>query len=340
MNNYENSLWNPSFSHVYIEEAIASHPRTIKILSQLKNTSIIVISHYKDVFCKKNQQFTAQKGSPQLILAAKKENYLYKGSPLCDDFGNADFYYSSDIMNCPYQCEYCYLQGLYPSANLVVFVNLEDTFHELEIQLAKKPLYVCISYDTDMLALESLTGFVSDWVGFASTHPSLTIELRTKSVNFVKISNFNAPGNLILAWSISPEPIIKSYEHHTPSLNARLKSMKHAMDKGWKVRLCIDPMIHISDWKAVYFEMFKEVQNVISIENLYDYSIGVFRVPKDNLKIMRGINTESSLLAYPFTLSASGWSYHDAQKEIMTGYMKGLLVSNHNQITNKNTSFV
>ena len=35
-------------------------------------------------------------------------------------------------MNCVFDCEYCYLKGMYPSANLVVFVNLEDIFAEVE----------------------------------------------------------------------------------------------------------------------------------------------------------------------------------------------------------------
>ena len=74
-------------------------------------------------------------------------------------------------MNCVYNCEYyCYLKGMYPSGNIVVFVNLEDIFAELEEILQKHPVYLCVSYDSDLMALEDLTGFVESWLGFVHSH--------------------------------------------------------------------------------------------------------------------------------------------------------------------------
>lgn len=55
------------------------------------------------------------------------------------------------MMNCIFDCEYCYLKGMYPSGNLVVFVNLEDIFAELEALLAQKSIYLCVSYDADLV---------------------------------------------------------------------------------------------------------------------------------------------------------------------------------------------
>ncbi len=70
-------------------------------------------------------------------------------------------------MNCIFDCAYCYLKGMYPSANIVVFVNLEeDIFAEVERVLENHPLYLCVSYDTDLLALEPLIGFCAGMVCF------------------------------------------------------------------------------------------------------------------------------------------------------------------------------
>jgi hypothetical protein len=96
----------------------------------------------------------------------------------------------------------------------VVFVNLEDTFREIEQQLSERPVYLCILYDADLLAMENLT------------------------------------------------------------------------------------------------------------ELLFDISIGVFRVPKDNLKIMRRIHADSSMPAYPFSLTDQGWSYPENESKEMTDFMK------------------
>ena len=37
------------------------------------------------------------------------------------------------MFNCIYDCDYCYLQGMYPSANIVVFVNHEDFFDAVDM---------------------------------------------------------------------------------------------------------------------------------------------------------------------------------------------------------------
>ncbi len=323
MSSSESFLHNPNraFSHVYIEEAVLVHPVTQRILSRIATPSIIRIRHYKDVFCRKNQAFDVQRNAPLLIIARKTDSFLYKGSPMCDPFGHADFFYTSDVMNCIYQCEYCYLQGLYPSANLVVFVNLEDTFCELEKRLRDSRINVSISYDTDLLGLEPLTGFVKDWVDFATAHPDAVIELRTKSANFSWIAAMPPPPNFILAWSLSPEQIANSFEKRVPPLAARLCSMKQAIGKGWKVRLCVDPMIHVEDWEDVYDTFSHTVREALPVERLYDISIGVFRVPKDSLKTMRAVQSHSKLLAYPFSLTETGWSYADGQKQEMARFL-------------------
>ena len=52
------------------------------------------------------------------------------------------FDYTSCMMNCVFDCEYCYLKGMYPSGNVVLFVNLDDIFDEVYKLLQKHP---CIS---------------------------------------------------------------------------------------------------------------------------------------------------------------------------------------------------
>lgn len=150
------------FSHIYVEAAVRNHPRTQRILQQFLKAQVISITHYKDVFCRKGQQVHLQHGSKALIIARKDGQLLYEGAEVCQSFGNEYFYYTSCVMNCIYDCEYCYLKGMYPSGNLVIFINIEDIFAELETLLAKHPVYLCVSYDTDLLALENIAGFVKN----------------------------------------------------------------------------------------------------------------------------------------------------------------------------------
>lgn len=160
MKSLRNDYYNPFFSHIYVEKAVRNHPRTKRILQNFPRASVILIDHYKDVFCRKGQNFILQQCSQNLILAAKQGNLIYPGAPVCQSFGNENFYYTSCVMNCVYDCEYCYLKGMYPSGNMVVFVNLEDIFREVRKLLEERAVYLCISYDTDLLAMEPITGYV------------------------------------------------------------------------------------------------------------------------------------------------------------------------------------
>ena len=93
------------------------------VLSKFKNNQVINIEKYTEILNRNQQDFKLQKLSPKLILAVKKDGFIYKGSDVLPSFGHNHFYYNSVIQNCIYDCDYCYLQGMYNSANIVVFVK-------------------------------------------------------------------------------------------------------------------------------------------------------------------------------------------------------------------------
>lgn len=325
MNFYKKDLLNNAFSHLYIENEIKNHPMLTKILSTFSDAKCITINHYKDVFCRAKQDYLLQKNCPKLILAKKDRNLIYEGAAVCQNFGNKHFYYTSCVMNCIYDCEYCYLQGMYSSANLVVFINLEDIFEEVKKLLEIHPVYLCISYDTDLLALEGILGYVREWIAFAKCHLELTIEIRTKSANFHAIKDIAPSPNVILAWTLSPDIITNNFEHNTPPLQSRLKAITEAMTNGYQVRLCFDPMLYVYDFYAIYKEFISEVFSVINYEQLFDVSIGVFRVSNDYLKRMRKQRLFSSIVQYPYEQTNGVSHYGNEKTKEMITFMKELI---------------
>ncbi|MBQ9066195.1 MAG: radical SAM protein [Clostridia bacterium] len=308
------------WSHVYVEREVAGTPECEAILKKLPDATVIPIDHYKDVFNRRKQQYAVQHRSQALILAAKHGTLVYEGSPNCQDFGNAHFYYTSCLMNCPFDCEYCYLKGMYPSVNLVLFLNLTDIFQEVESLLQQYPVYLCISYDTDLLALERLTGMVQRWISFADSHPDLTIEVRTKSAysgRFCKEDLLVDHSNVIFAYTLSPDPVIRNCEHGTASLNARLQAARSRMEEGYPVRLCFDPMILLPDWKTRYHDMVETVRNEIDLSAVKDISIGTFRIAPDYLKALRRAQPESAVVQYPFVTEHGVCSYGAARSQEM-----------------------
>ncbi|MEY8000648.1 radical SAM protein [Clostridium sp. Mt-5] len=328
MKNWCNSLSSSRFSHIYVENRIFEDENTKAILSKLKSSKIIRVGHYKDVFCRHNQNFLVQKKSPKLILAHDDGNLIYKGAKVCDDFGNKYFYYTSSIINCLYNCEYCYLQGMYSSANAVIFVNIQDVFYQLNCILKKHPVYICISYDTDIMAFEGITGFLNKWLEFAEKKNDLKIEVRTKSSNFKSIEDVAPLDNVVLAWTISPDEIARKYETGAPELNSRLKSAKSALEKGWKVRICFDPILYVENWDKYYKKCIEETFEIIPVEKVQDISIGVFRISKSYFKNMIRSNPDSSLLSYPFKTLDGVCTYDEAHHRKMVDFVYNI-VSNY-----------
>ncbi len=293
------------FNHIYIEEGAHNYPLTAKLLNKNTNATKIEIKNYKHIFNRPNQNFQEQKESMKLILAVKKENYYYAGSKVVNNYGYEKFYYNTMILNCVYNCEYCYLQGMFNSGNIVIFVNIEDFFRETEKLLADIPIYLCISYETDLLAFEDLVPYTSLWIEFARTHSNLLLEIRTKSNQYKMIRNLQPTQNVILAWTISPDEIIKKYESKTPTLDRRLNDIQTALIDGWKVRICFDPILHVKNWKQIYKEFIDKTFSMIQAEKIWDISIGTFRINADYLKKMKKMRTNSDILYYPFLREGS-----------------------------------
>jgi spore photoproduct lyase len=296
------------FHHVYVERKLRGQYDVTGIFDKLSGSRVVWINHYKDIFNRKGQSLAFQKKSPALILAKKEGKLVYNGSKECQSFGNEHFYYTSCIMNCLFDCEYCYLQGMYPSADVVLFMNLDDIFHEVDELLREHGVYLCISYDTDLVALENITGYCRRWIEYAKNRVGLTIELRTKaelSDSFIRMLDEKECENIIFAFTLSTDMIQLSYEHNTSSIQSRIASIMRASQKGLNVRVCFDPLLtyaDLSELKKAYGTLIDKLFESVTDQMLYDVSLGEFRVPCDYLKRMRKRRPGSKLLAYQFEI--------------------------------------
>lgn len=318
-----------SFSHIYVEKAASNFKTTIDILDKFQNSTVVYIDNYKDVFNRTKQDYNIQKRTQNIILAVQNNNFLYKGSTMCEDFGEKNFYYSSSILNCMYGCEYCYLRGLYQSGNIVIFVNIDDFINKAIKESIDKKIYLCISYDSDLLAFENITGFIKKWIEAALKNKNLLIEIRTKSTNFAAVRELSIPDNVIFAWTILPDEVIKKYELKVPGLNDRLNSIKEAVEKGVQVRLSIEPIMKISNFKEIYKKFAYEVFSVIDADKIRDINVGTFRVKNEHLKRMRKLNPYSNIFAHRFVKIDDYSTYENCEeiekyvKEIFKNYVDG-----------------
>lgn len=289
------------FSHLYIERSILDHPKTQRIRAKFSESQVIVIDHYKEVFNRSSQSFAAQSSSKKLILARKEGKFLHEGSQYSDGFEHEQFFYASSVMGCLYDCDYCYLQGLYPSANTVLFINLEDAFDQLRPYLGKDTL-VATSYDTDTLAIESLAHQTREWLEFAAEYEHLHLEIRTKSANIKSLKSIAPNPRVTLAWTLSPQVIIDRYEHATPSLEKRLSAVIEAIALGWKVRLCIDPVIYTENFDILYPMLIDRIFSLIDPKTIEHLTLGSFRMSQNHLRALKKLR-RSDVAFYPYAVS-------------------------------------
>lgn len=300
------------FSHIYVEERAFEYDTTAIVLKRFKDANIIPIRHYKNVFNRPRQNFWLQKDHPNIILAVKDEPFLYKGPDICENFGNRHFYYASTILNCIYDCHYCYLQGMYQSANIVIFVNIEDFFEAIDRELSfLGSIYLCTSYDTDLLALEGILPYSRKWIEFAGRREDLLMEIRTKSSNYERIRDLAPHPNVILAWTLSPNEIIQAYEKGTPSLDARIRAIHRAIYDGWKVRLSLEPIIEVKDWEQIYISFIDTICTLLPMDRIYDVNIGVFRMNKEYFKRISKNRLDTDIFSYPVEMDDGVVCYGD-----------------------------
>lgn len=319
--NLQKNLYNPKFSHIYVEERVLGHFRTERILSRFPEAQIIKIGHYKDVFNRKHQNFGLQHAGQALILAAGDGNLVYKGADVCQDFGNDNFYYTSCVFNCIFDCEYCYLKGMYPSGNMVIFVNLEDVLAQVEELLRSAPVYLCVSYDTDLMAIESITGFVRQWYDFTVSHPGLKIEIRTKSARTDIYEDLEPCERVIFAYTVSPDYVAEHFEHGCAGMSDRIAAAQYALDRGFTVRMCFDPCIYCPDWKKEYGLMLEAVGKM-EPERLVDVSVGTFRISQEYMKQMRKSFPSSAAVQFPYENADGVYQYPEELRKEMEEFMR------------------
>ena len=301
---------NLRFSHIYVEKRVKNEEYVKEILAKFPKAEIIEINHYKDRFNPYYQSFRAQKEAQSLILAKKEAPFIYEASDLIQK-QDINFFYTTPMLNCIYDCHYCFLQGMYPSSNLVLFTNFDDFFNETE-KLYKKlgNMFLSISYDTDILAVENLFGVAKRWADFVKDK-DIKLELRTKAVNV----DFPYQKNLVFAFSLSPEIVIKKYEKFTPSLEARIKAVKKVIKKGFKPVIVFDPIIKVPNFKKVYREFLNKVFSEIDYKDIESIVYGTFRMNSTQFKIIKK-QLLSDIYYYPYSVKDGIVEYED-KKEVI-----------------------
>lgn len=296
---------------IYIEENIRLHPRTLAICDRFPKARKIFCDRYGEVFNPKAQNFRLQKQAPALILAEKHKNFALLAPPGYN-IGAKNNYYFSHMLNCLYDCRYCFLQGMFQSANYILFVNFEDFQQDIR-QICQatpdKAIHFFSGYDCDSLALEPVTQFAEHFLPFFADIPNAWLELRTKSTQIRSLLKRAADPRTIVAFSLSPDEIATKVEDKAPTLARRLDALCKLQEQGWLIGLRFDPIIYQTGYQQQYAHLFEQVFSKINLDSLHSVSLGVFRLPEKYFKKIHTLYPEEPLFASPMETKNKSTSY-------------------------------
>lgn len=307
---------------IYIEEAVTDHPRTAEICQRFPRAVRIPCRHYGEVFNPRAQSFRLQKRKPSLILA-HKGGRLVLPTPATYGIGAARNFYFSHMLNCLYDCRYCFLQGMYRSASYVVFVNYEDFHTAIDETMSEAPdTEACFfsGYDCDSLAFEGVTGFVADILPFFRSRPHAWLELRTKSTRIEALLDTEPLRRCVVAFSFTPEEVSRALEHKVPAVERRLAAMGRLAERGWRLGLRFDPLIYSQDFRERYRRLFDQVFEVAERADLHSVSLGPFRLPTSFFRRLERLYPEEPLVAAPFEDHGGMVSYQRELEAEMVGF--------------------
>lgn len=298
---------------LYIEQHVADHARTEKIAGRYPKAKRVYIQHYGEVFNSHSQNFRLQKNNPALVLASK-QNRKVMPTPAQYETGGGAHYYFSHMLNCVYDCRYCFLQGMLRSANYLVFVNYEDFMSDirdkaLEHQNDDKPAWFFSGYDCDSLAYEPVTNFADYFIDAFKGVSNSVLELRTKSTQIRSLLQRPAQDNVVVAYSLSPESIAAEVEVGAPSFAKRLEALVKLQEKGWRIGLRFDPIVWHQNYIDDYQETVDLVFKALDASAIDSVTLGGFRLPKGFYKSMHklypehwlfsaGLSDESGMITY------------------------------------------
>lgn len=313
---------------LYIETAIAQHPRVAAIRQRFPAARVIPCARYGEVFNPKAQNFRLQKQRPALILAEKYQKFVLPAPPGYGIGGRRNYYFSH-MLNCLYDCRYCFLQGMYQSANYVLFVNFEDFQQQIRQVCTETPdedIYFFSGYDCDSLAFEPVTGFAEAFLPLFAELPNAWLELRSKSTQIRSLLHREVIPKIVVAFSLSPDAIANKVEAKAPSVAKRIEAAAKLQQQGWQIGLRFDPLIFQHDYKAQYRALFEQVFTAIDADALHSVSLGVFRLPEHFFKKIHKLYPDERLFASPLQSTAGMVSYRsDLEQRMMADCSEMLL---------------
>lgn len=238
-------------SKVFVEKEVKKSYLAANFQKYFPDVEIEEINLYSDYL--KKDKFTLSALKNPIVFIIKERWDFLKPCPCTKGHLGCGYWILNLGFGCPFDCSYCFLQGYANFPGILLPANLDDFFEEFDTlyKKLKKPIRIGTGEFSDSLALDEITEYSKKIIPYFRDK-SVFFELKTKSDKIKNLLEIDASPNIVISWSLNPQPIAQREELAAASLEERLLSAKKVKEKGYSVGIHFDPIIYSDDWKDLY----------------------------------------------------------------------------------------
>lgn len=296
---------------IYIEKQALEYKQTKKIIEKFKNSTIIFIDNYKNIFDKDYTNLDSKKS----LIIAKLNSASVTEAPVWYWHTNSSYFFKTSL-NCIFDCSYCFLKWAFKNENMVIFINYDDIKKEIEEKIItlswilslnsnrkglqnSEDVWFYSSDYSDILWMDSFSNFSKEFIDFFEYQvPSLLekrglggevfMEIRTKSGNIKPLLDlWFVPKNTEIAFSLNPQILIDKYEKGTSSLDSRLEAINQLQKLWFRVWVRFLPLLPVANYEKIYLGFIEYIKTKIDICNINStFASGLLYTKKDYNKIL------------------------------------------------------
>lgn len=226
-----------------------------------KSNGITVISQVYPLLNGKRKKLVKQVGDGSIIRRFDKTDKPKKSTDVvCPHFLELKWAYG-----CPYNCSWCYLKGtlrFLPGKTKPVVKNYEKIKRHLEafFDATKQEEILNTGELADSLMWENngnpFSKFIIPLFENEDKHKVLFL---TKSNNIKNLLRLEHNGCSVISFTVNAYPVSRKWEKGAPHTMKRIAAAKKLDERGYKVRLRIDPMVPIKNWKKYYIQLIDRI---------------------------------------------------------------------------------
>lgn len=167
---------------------------------------------------------------------------------------------------CPFNCSWCYLKGtlrLLPTKTRPIVKDYKKIERHVEAFFGKKHKREILNSGeiADSLMWENNGNPFSKFIIslFEDSESKDKILFLTKSDNIQKLLSLRTNGCPIMSFTLNADVVAKKWEKGAPEVKRRIRAAKKLQEADYKVRIRIDPIVPIDNWKKHYKKLIDDI---------------------------------------------------------------------------------